>query len=102
MQEAEHATVTSPVKRNLTGEGTQQSRRVDTIKHNTKEEKIYLCGVKDVFSRRFVGYPIADRRKAKILVAALNNAVSWRGEATGCGAAMESLFTQMRNHVLDR
>ncbi len=48
------------------------------------EGKLYLCAVKDVYSRRIVGYSIGDRMKAQLAVAALNNAVAMRGDVAGC------------------
>ena len=52
--------------------------------HRTAEGKIYLCAVKDVYSRRIVGYSIGNRMKASLAVAALNNAVARRGDVAGC------------------
>ena len=57
---------------------------VDITEHRTREGKLYLCAVKDVFSRRIVGYSISDRMKARIAVDAVNNAVARRGDVTGC------------------
>ena len=72
------------VQRNFTASGPNQLCVVDITEHRTREGKIYLCAVKDVFSRRIVGYSIADRMKARIAVDALNNAASRRGNVTGC------------------
>ena len=57
---------------------------MDITEHWTREGKLYLCAVKDVFSRRIVGYSISDRMKARIAVDAVNNAVARRGNVTGC------------------
>ena len=43
-----------------------------------------MCAVKDVYSRRIVGYSIGNRMKASLAVAALNNAVARRGDVAGC------------------
>jgi putative transposase len=72
------------VQRNFTAEGPNQLWLVDITEHRTREGKFYLCAVKDVFSRRVVGYSISDRMKARIAVDALNNAVTRRGNVTGC------------------
>jgi len=72
------------VRRNFTAEEPNQLWLVDITEHRTREGKIYLCAVKDVFSRRIVGYSIADRMKARLAVDALNNAVARRGDVTGC------------------
>ena len=71
------------VNRNFTAGGPNQLWLVDITEHHTWEGKLYLCAVKDVFSRRIVGYSIADRMKARIAVDALNNAVARRGDVTG-------------------
>jgi transposase InsO family protein len=72
------------VERNFTATGANELWLVDITEHRTREGKLYLCAVKDVFSRRIVGYSIADRMKARIAVDALNNAVARRGDVIGC------------------
>ena len=72
------------VQREFTAGGPNQLWLVDITEHRTREGKIYLCAVKDVFSRRIVGYSISDRMKARIAVDAVNNAVARRGNVTGC------------------
>ena len=56
----------------------------DLTEHRTDEGKLYLCAIKDVFSNRIVGYSIDDRMKARLAVAALDNAVARRGDVAGC------------------
>ncbi len=46
--------------------------------HKTLEGKLYLCAIKDAFSRRIVGYSIDSRMKSRLAVAALANAVARR------------------------
>ena len=50
------------------------------------EGNLYLCAVKDVWSRRIVGHSIGDRMPAALAVDALEMAVTRRcpGEVTGC------------------
>jgi transposase InsO family protein len=72
------------VERNFTATGANELWLVDITEHPTREGKLYLCAVKDVFSRRIVGYSIADRMKARIAVDAVNNAVARRGDVIGC------------------
>ncbi len=72
------------VQRDFTATAANQLWLVDITEHRTREGKIYLCAVKDVFSRRIVGYSISDRMKARIAVDAVNNAVARRGNVTGC------------------
>lgn len=72
------------VRRDFTAGGPNQLWLVDITKHRTREGKLYLCAVKDAFSRRIVGYSVAERMKVRIAVDAVNNAVSRRGNVTGC------------------
>ena len=55
----------------------------DITEHQTREGKLYVCAIKDVFSNRIVGYSIDERMKARLAVAALNNAVARRGDVAG-------------------
>jgi len=72
------------VRRNFTATAPNGLWLVDITEHWTREGKLYLCAVKEVFSRRIVGYSISDRMKARIAVDAVNNAVARRGNVTGC------------------
>ena len=56
----------------------------DITEHWTKEGKLYVCAVKDVFSNRIVGYSIDSRMKARLAVAAIESAAARRGEVAGC------------------
>ena len=56
----------------------------DITEHRTAEGKLYVCAIKDVFSKRIVGYSIDSRMKSRLAVAALNNAVARRGDVAGC------------------
>jgi len=56
----------------------------DITEHPTGEGKLYVCAIKDVFSNRIVGYSIDTRMKARLAVAALENAVARRGDVAGC------------------
>lgn len=53
----------------------------DISEHWTREGKLYICAVKDVYSNRIVGYSIDSRMKSRIAVAAVNNAVAMRHAA---------------------
>lgn len=55
----------------------------DITEHWTREGKVYLCAVKDVFANRIVGYSISDRMKASLAVAALQDAINRRKPAPG-------------------
>jgi putative transposase len=56
----------------------------DITEHWTREGKLYLCAIKDVFSNRIVGYSIDSRMKSQLAVAALASAVGRRGDVAGC------------------
>ena len=56
----------------------------DITEHWTREGKLYICAIKDAFSNRIVGYSIDERMKARLAVAAINNAAGRRGDVAGC------------------
>ena len=57
----------------------------DITEHRTREGKVYLCAIKDVFSNRIVGWSIDSRMKARLVVAAIEMAVARRdGDVAGC------------------
>ena len=55
----------------------------DIAEHHTREGKLYLCAVKDVFSNRIVGYSIDRRMKAQLAVDALTMAIAHRANPVG-------------------
>ncbi len=61
------------VQRQFTAEGPNQLWLTDITEHRTREGKVYLCAIKDVFSNRIVGYSIDSRMKARIAVNALRD-----------------------------
>lgn len=71
------------VQRQFTAEGPNQLWLTDITEHRTREGKVYLCAIKDVFSNRIVGYSIDSRMKARIAVNALEMAVTHRGQPAG-------------------
>ncbi len=72
------------VKRRFGADALDQLWLGDITEHPTKEGKLYLCAIKDVCSNRIVGYSIDERMKARLAVAAINNAVARRGDVAGC------------------
>ena len=74
------------VERDFTATGPNRLWLTDITEHATAEGKLYLCAVKDVWSRRIVGYSIDDRMPAALAVDALEMAIARRGpgEVTGC------------------
>lgn len=55
----------------------------DVTEHWTGEGKLYLCAIKDLCSRRIVGYATSSRMKSRLAVAALNDAMTKRGKPQG-------------------
>jgi transposase InsO family protein len=72
------------VKRRFTADALDHLWLGDITEHPTKEGKLYLCAIKDVCSNRIVGYSIDERMKARLAVAAINNAAARRGDVAGC------------------
>ncbi|MDQ1306373.1 MAG: putative transposase [Actinomycetota bacterium] len=65
----------------------------DITEHRTGEGKLYLCAVKDCYSRRIVGYSIDSRMKASLAAAAIGNAIALRSpEGTICHSDRGSQF----------
>ena len=72
------------VHRVFSAQAPNQLWLADITEHRTKEGKLYLSAIKDVFSNRIVGYSIDERMKSRIAVNALNNAVARRDGVAGC------------------
>ncbi|MEU0744577.1 IS3 family transposase [Streptomyces sp. NPDC006134] len=72
------------VRRDFTAAGPNRLWLAGLTEHVTGEGKLYLCAVKDVFSNRIVGCSIDGRMKSRLVVTALDNAVSRRGGVDGC------------------
>ena len=71
------------VERVFTAQRPNQLWLTDITEQWTKEGRLYMCAVKDVWSNRIVGYSIGPRMQASLAVAALENAVKQRGNPTG-------------------
>ena len=69
------------VRREFTAPAANTVWLSDLTEHPTREGKLYLCAIKDVWSRRIVGYSISDRMTSAIAVTALNSAVARRSAA---------------------
>ncbi len=73
------------VRRVFTADGPNELWLTELTERRTDEGKLYLCAIKDVYSNRIVGYSIDSRMKARLVVAAIEMAVTRRGgEMTGC------------------
>ena len=76
------------VKRDFTADAPNRLWLADITEHWTREGKLYVCAIKDVYSNRIVGYSIDSRMKSALAVAALNNAIARRqtepADVAGC------------------
>jgi putative transposase len=66
------------VRRDFNADRPNQLWLTDITEHATVEGKLYLCAIKDAFSKRIVGYSIDSRMKSRLAVAALSHAVGRR------------------------
>lgn len=51
----------------------------DSTEHWTREGKLYLCAINDLYSRTIVGYVMSSRMKSPLVVEALEDAMRKRG-----------------------
>jgi transposase InsO family protein len=65
------------VKRSFSAERPDQLWCTDITEHPTREGKVYCAAILDVFSRRIVGWSIADHIRSVLVVDALQMA-TWR------------------------
>lgn len=72
------------VKRDFTATAPNQLWLSDITEHPTREGKLYMCAIKDVYSNRIVGWAIDSRMKARLVVAAIEMAVARHGDVAGC------------------
>jgi transposase InsO family protein len=73
------------VRRAFTATGPNRVWLTDITEHRTDEGKLYVCAVKDLWSKRIIGYAIDDRMKAHLAVAAVETAVARRSvDVAGC------------------
>ncbi len=66
------------VQRDFTAAEPNTLWLTDITEHWTGEGKLYLRAIKDCFSNKIVGYSIDSRMKARLALAALDNAVARR------------------------
>jgi putative transposase len=72
------------VERDFTAQEPNALWLADITEHPTREGKLYLCAIKDMFSNRIVGYCMDSRMKSRLATTALHSAVARRGEVAGC------------------
>jgi transposase InsO family protein len=62
------------VRRRFVADGPNRLWLTDITEHPTREGKVFLAAVLDVYSRRIVGWSIADHLRAELVVDALEMA----------------------------
>jgi transposase InsO family protein len=73
------------VRREFTAAAPNELWLTDLTEHRTREGKLYLAAIKDVYSNRIVGWSIDSRMKARLVVSAIEMAVARRdGDVAGC------------------
>ena len=77
------ATHTDLVQRRFTADGPDRLWCTDITEHPTGQGKVYCAAVSDVWSRRIVGWSIADHIRAELVVDALQMAQWQRRPAAG-------------------
>lgn len=95
------------VQRVFTTSYPNQLWLTDITEHPTGEGKPYLCAIKDMFSKRVVGYSIDSRMTTSLAVSALQMAIGRRGRPTatvvhsdrGAQGADEGLFVSSRTMI---
>ena len=60
--------VIGSLQMNFTAQAANQVWLTDVTEHPTSQGKLYMCAVKDVWSRRIVGYSISDRMTSDLAV----------------------------------
>ncbi len=73
------------VRHEFVADGPNKVWLWDISEHPTREGKLYICAIKDVFSNKIVGYSIDSRMKSSLARAAMRNAIALRSPvATVC------------------
>lgn len=72
------------IARNFTANGPNQRWAADISTVRTWEGWLYLAVVIDLFSRRIVGWAIADHMRKELVIEALNRAMGQRLPGPGC------------------
>ncbi len=78
------------VERDFTAHAANRLWFTDITEHPTGEGKLYLCAVKDAWSRRIVGYSIDSRMTSALAVDALEMAITRRGRPTVVGCVVHA------------
>jgi len=66
------------VRHEFTATAPNQIWLWDISEHPTREGKLYVCAIKDLYSNKIVGYSIDSRMKSSLAMAAMRNAIALR------------------------
>ena len=81
------------IRHHFTATAPNQVWLTDITEHRTREGKLYLCAVKDVFSNRIIGHSIDIRMKSSLAASAIRNAIALRSpDGTICHSDRGSQF----------
>ena len=89
------------VNRDFHADGLDEIWLTDITEHPTGEGKLYICAVKDVCSRRIVGYAIDARMTSQLADAALRTAIA-RRRPTGTLVVHSDRGGQFRSRCYQR
>ena len=89
------------VRRDFRAVGPDWVWLTDITEHPTSEGKVYLCAVKDVWSRRIVGWATSDRMTSRLADAALRTAIA-RRRPTGALIVLSDRGGQLRSRRYQR
>ncbi|WP_374108200.1 IS3 family transposase [Nocardioides sp. P86] len=89
------------VRHEFVAEGPNKVWLWDISEHPTREGKLYICAIKDVFSNKIVGYSIDSRMKSSLAQAAMRNAIALRSpHGTVCHSDRGGQFRAKRTQQL--
>ena len=81
------------IRHRFTATGPNQVWLTDITEHPTREGKLYLCSVKDVFSNRIIGHSMDIRMKSSLAARAIQHAITLRNpDGTICHSDRGSQF----------
>ncbi|WP_344230555.1 IS3 family transposase [Microbacterium binotii] len=91
------------VRHEFVADGPNKVWLWDISEHPTREGKLYICAIKDVWSNKIAGYSIDTRMKSSLARAAMRNAIALRlPDGTICHSDRGGQFRAKRTQNLPR
>jgi putative transposase len=90
------------VNRNFTVNGPDQLWITDITEHPAEEGKVYCAAVMDAYSRRIIGWSIADHMRTELVTDALGMAILRRKPESGTTILHSDHGTQYQCHLVRR